>query len=73
MGFCISRKNWVMIDTITGAKLSAIIYSITELAKVNDLKLYDYFEYLFTEIPKYLDNTDRSFMDDLFPGHLIHL
>ena len=63
----------MMIDTITGAKLSAIIYSITELAKVNDLKLYDYFEYLFTEIPKYLDNTDRSFMDDLFPGHLIHL
>ena len=62
-----------MIDTITGAKLSAIIYSIAENAKVNDLKLYDHFEYLFTEIPKYLDNTDRSFMDDLFPGHLIHL
>ena len=49
-----------MIDTITGAKLSAIIYSIAEIAKVNDLKLYDYFEYLFIEIPKYLDNTDRS-------------
>jgi hypothetical protein len=38
-----------MIDTITGAKLSAIIYSIAEIAKVNDLKLYDYFEYLLTE------------------------
>lgn len=62
-----------MIDTITRAKLSAIIYSIAENAKVNDLKLYDHFEYLFTEIPKYLDNTDCSFMDDLLPGHRIHL
>ena len=66
-GFCIGKKNWVMIDTIAGAKASAIIYSIAETAKANNLNPYDYFEYLLTEIPKHLDDTDRSFLDDLLP------
>ena len=66
-GFCIGKKNWVMIDTIAGAKSSAIIYSIAETAKANNLKPYDYFEYLLTEIPKHLEDTDRSFLDDLLP------
>lgn len=66
-GFCIGKRNWVMIDTIAGAKSSAIIYSIAETAKANNLKPYDYFEYLLTEIPKHLDDTDRTFLDDLLP------
>lgn len=66
-GFCIGKRNWVMIDTVTGAKSSAIIYSIAETAKANNLKPYDYFEYLLTELPKHLDGTDRSFLDDLLP------
>ena len=66
-GFCIGKKNWGMIDTVAGAKSSAIIYSIAETAKANSLKPYDYFEYLLTEIPKHLDDTDRSFLDDLLP------
>ena len=66
-GFCIGKKNWVMIDTIAGTKSSAIIYSIAETAKANNLKPYDYFEFLLTEIPKHLDDTDRSFLDDLLP------
>ena len=66
-GFCIGKKNWVMIDTVAGAKSSAIIYSIAETAKANGLKPYDYFEYLLTEIPEHLDDTDRTFLEDLLP------
>lgn len=66
-GFCIGKKNWAMIDTIAGARSSAVIYSIAETAKANNLKPYDYFEYLLTEIPKHLDDTDRAFLDDLLP------
>lgn len=66
-GFCIGKKNWVMIDTIAGAKSSAIIYSIAETAKTNNLRPYEYFEYLLTEIPKHMDDTDRSFCEDLLP------
>ena len=66
-GFCIGKKNWVMIDTVAGASSSAIIYSIAETAKANNLKPYDYFEYLLTEIPKHLDDTDRSFLEGMLP------
>ena len=66
-GFCIGKKNWVMIDTIAGAKSSAIIYSIAETAKANHLKPYDYFEYLLTEIPKHMEDRDLSFCEDLLP------
>lgn len=63
--FCIGKKNWVMIDTIVGAKSSVIIYSIAETAKANNLKPYDYFEYLFTEIPKHMDDTNLDFCEGL--------
>ena len=66
-GFCISKKNWQMIDTINGAHSSAIIYSIAETAKANNLKPYDYFVYLLEEIPKHMDEEDRSFLEDLLP------
>ena len=56
-----------MIDTVAGAKSSAIIYSIAETAKANNLKPYDYFEYLLTEIPKHLDDTERKFLEGLLP------
>ena len=66
-GFCVGMKNWQMIDTINGAKSSAIIYSIAETAKANNLKPYEYFEYLLTEIPKHMGDTDRSFLDNQVP------
>jgi hypothetical protein len=66
-GFCIGKKNWVMIDTINRAKSSAIIYSIAETAKANNLKPYNYFEHLLTKIPMHLDEKDWSFCEDLLP------
>lgn len=66
-GFCIGKKNWQMIDTINGARSSAIIYSIAETAKANNLKPYDYFVYLLEEIPKHMDDCNRSFLEDLLP------
>lgn len=49
-----------MIDTIAGAKSSAIIYSIAETEKANNLKPYDYFEHLLTEISKHMEDTDMK-------------
>ena len=66
-GFCIGKKNWQMIDSINGAKASAIIYSIAETAKANNLKPYDYFEHILNEMPKHMDDSDRSFLEDLLP------
>lgn len=66
-GFCIGKKNWEMIDTINGANSSAIIYSIAETAKANNLKPYDYFEYLLTELPRHADDINRDFLASLLP------
>lgn len=66
-GFCIGKKNWRLIDTIHGAKASAIAYSIAETAKANNLKPYFYFKHLLTEISKHEDSSDLSFLDDLLP------
>lgn len=66
-GFCIGRANWHLIDTATGAKASAIIYSITETAKANDLKPYNYLNYLLTEIPKHQEDKNRDFLNELMP------
>lgn len=66
-GFCIGKRNWQMIDTIHGAKASAVIYSIVETAKANNLKPFDYVQYLLEEIPKHMEATDRSFLKKLLP------
>ena len=66
-GFCIGKKNWEMIDTVNGATSSAVIYSIAETAKANQLKPYEYFEYLLTEIPKHMDDKNSNFLEELLP------
>ena len=66
-GFCIGKKNWQMIDTISGAKASAIIYSIAETAKANNLKPYEYFEHLLSVIPEHMEDTNTKFLEDLLP------
>lgn len=66
-GFCIGKKNWEMLDTINGASSSAIIYSIAETAKANQLKPYDYFEYLLTELPKHMNDNNNDFLAELLP------
>ncbi len=65
--FTIGRKNWVMIDTIKGAEASAIIYSIVETAKANNLRTYDYLELLLTEIPNHLDDKNFDYFENLMP------
>lgn len=65
--FCVGRHNWHLIDTINGAKASAIVYSIAETGKANNLKLYNYFKYILEEIPKHMDEKNTKFLGDLLP------
>ena len=67
--FVLSRKNFVLIDTVAGEEASSVQFSIAETARANNLKLYDYFKYLLEELPKHMDDDhhNMSFMDDLLP------
>ena len=54
-----------LIDTISGAKSSAVLYSLVETAKANNLKPYEYFKYLLEQIPEHGEFEDRSYLENL--------
>ena len=45
------KENFLFADTIRGAKVSAIVYSIFETAKENGLNPMNYLTYLFDRMP----------------------
>ena len=68
--FCIGKKNWMFHNTANGASASAMVYSILETAKLNNLRPYYYFKYILTELPKLCDeqgNINPADLDHLMP------
>jgi hypothetical protein len=56
--FVIGRKNWLFSYTASGAKASAILYSLIETAKANGIIPFDYLNWLLDELPKNPENID---------------
>ena len=50
--FAIGRKNWMFSNSQKGARASAMLYSIIETAKLNDLNPHTYLQLLFTKMPQ---------------------
>lgn len=65
--FCLHKHAWKLIDSIDGAKSSAIIYSITETAKENNLNPFRYLTHILTILKDHQDDTDYSFIEELLP------
>lgn len=68
--FCIGKKNWMFHDSVKGAQASAVIYSISETAKLNNLRPYYYFKHLLTELPKLYEgkgSIDPAKLEHLLP------
>ena len=65
--FAIHRKNWLFADSEDGAKANAVIYSLIESAKINNLNIWKYLEHLLEELPQ-LDNlNDTSTLEKYLP------
>jgi hypothetical protein len=64
--FVIGRKNWLFSNTSKGARSSAIIYSVVETAKENELDPFNYLSYLFQELPN-IDTTDKTKLSEFLP------
>ena len=62
--FCVGKKNWVLINSVKGANASAVIYSITETAKLNGLNPYYYLNHLLTEMPKLIPEDETHSIPD---------
>ena len=65
--FTIGRKNWVIINSVKGADASAVIYSIVETAKLNQLNIYYYLDDLLEKLPELADEDGTIDPDDLDP------
>lgn len=58
--FVIGRKNWLFSGSPAGAKASAILYSLVETAKLNDLAPFEYLYFIFRKIPYCRTSEDYS-------------
>ena len=63
----LGRKNWVNIYSKNGASASAVLYSIIETTRANNLRTINHLEYLLTELVNHQDDTSRDFIADLLP------
>jgi len=67
--FVIGRKNWVFFDTPRGAHASAILYSLIETAKANQLEPQNYLYHLFERLPL-IESQDPSSLEALLPWNI---
>lgn len=64
--FVIGRKNYLFCKSPHGAKASAMIYSIIETAKMNNLNPFYYLKYLLEELPNIKLDTPEA-LNHLLP------
>jgi len=56
--FVLGRKNWLFSGSPTGANASALLFSLIETAKANDLNPYGYLKWIFEETPLIKKNNE---------------
>ena len=61
------RANWLFCDTVAGAEINAIMYSVVETAKANSVNVMIYLRYLLEEMPKHSSDTNRDYLADMVP------
>lgn len=49
--FATARRAWLFADTPKGATANAVLYTLVESARANQLDVYEYLKYLLTEMP----------------------
>jgi transposase len=67
--FVIGRKNFLFCNTPQGARSSAVIYSIIEMAKENGLNPHAYLTHLFERLPN-MDTSDAAAIEALMPWNI---
>jgi transposase len=65
--FVVGRKNWLFSDQPHGASASAVLYSLIETAKVNNLEPYRYLLFLFDKLPMALREDGSDSLKRLLP------
>ena len=64
--FVLGRKNCLFSGSPTGANASALLFSLIETAKANNLNPYGYLKWIFEETP--MIKSDKEF-EKFLPGN----
>ena len=64
--FAIGRKNWLFQGNTKGAEASAILYSLVQTCKLNNVEPYNYFRETLTKIPN-IDISNEKELAKLLP------
>lgn len=67
--FAVARKSWLFADTPKGVTANAVLYTLVESAKQNELNIYQYLDYLLTVMPEmdYAYRNHSELMDAYLP------
>lgn len=65
--FVVGRKGWLFSDTVKGAHASAVIYSLIETAKANNIKAGEWLEHVLSVLPERFAYDPNDCIDDLLP------
>ena len=65
--FAVGRKGWLFCDTPKGASASAVVYTLVESAKANNIDPYRYLLRLLTILPMYGENPPMAELLLLLP------
>lgn len=68
--FVIDRKNFLFANTPRGAKASALMFSLIETAKENDLNPFAYLAYVFRYAPNWDIRNNADMLQLLIPGFI---
>lgn len=66
--FVIGRKNWIFNNTSSGARASALYYSLIVTARENGLNPFEYLSWIFINAPNLGKPGYVSTIDDFLPG-----
>lgn len=65
--YATARRAWLFADTPKGATANAVLYTIVESAKANDLDVYEYIQYLLRVMPDTDFNNHPELIDAYLP------
>ena len=65
--FATARRAWLFADTPKGATANAVLYTIVETARANNLNVYEYLKYLLAEMPNIDFHNNPELLESYLP------
>ena len=63
--YVMGRKSFLFHDTVDGAEASAVVYSLVETARANNLNIYQYLYTVLLYMPDYINEPEG--IEDMMP------